>query len=323
MSRQTQRLKRVIAGWQQRGHWPHALLLSGVPTPVMLSLAMQVAKTRLCEEQSACSNCASCSWFDSGNHIDFHLLASSPTAEEFDLRIESENTSVRRLIRKDDVTALLGRLALHAHVQNGWRVVLLVHPEELHTAAANALLKTLEEPGERTFFLLISEQPRAVLETIISRCQQLSLPPLEHQKLVKELRESGEDSKVVGALAALQARGINLSSEDLLAWRVDAMEWLSACAAGEDHRRLLALDRMNKASDADRMMGLALSLTLDLSRLQNGMQQSALTHGDLADELGALAGAGPWLDLAQTIADARPALARNVRLHTLLIGASL
>jgi hypothetical protein len=58
-------------------------------------------------------------------------------------------------------------------------------------------------------------------------------------------------------------------------------------------------------------------------RLQSGMQHQALTHSDLAEALAPIAGAGPWLDLAQTIADARPALRRNLRIQTLLMGASL
>ena len=125
------------------------------------------------------------------------------------------------------------------------------------------------------------------------------------------------------ALAELERRGLLMGSEELAAMRVDAIAWLQAIAKGEEHNRLLALDRMNKASDPDRMMGLCLSLTLDLMRLQSGMQQHALTHSDLADALAPIATAGAWLDLAQTISDARPALRRNLRIQTLLMGASL
>ena len=58
-------------------------------------------------------------------------------------------------------------------------------------------------------------------------------------------------------------------------------------------------------------------------RLQSGMQAADLTHGDLADELLVLAPAGPWLDLAQTLAAVRPALKRNLRLTSLLMGATV
>ena len=72
------------------------------------------------------------------------------------------------MIRKEQIAATLRRLALHAQRPGGWRVLLLLNPEELHRAAANALLKSLEEPSGR-FFILVSNQPRAVLETIVSR----------------------------------------------------------------------------------------------------------------------------------------------------------
>ena len=68
-------------------------------------------------------------------------------------------------------------MALHAQRPGGWRVLLLLNPEELHRAAANALLKSLEEPSERAFFILVSNQPRG-LETIVSRCQRLAPRPL-------------------------------------------------------------------------------------------------------------------------------------------------
>ena len=289
----------------------------------MLELAFGLAKQRLCEEGNACDACRSCRWFDGGNHLDFHLLASPPTAQDLNLRLDEEHSGTRRQIKKEAIAAVLRRLALRAHVEGGWRVLVLVHPEELHTAAANALLKTLEEPGDSVFFILVSAQPRAVLETIISRCQQLNLPPPSRDGLAAKHRAAGEAENSAPTLAELERRGLMLNGEELAVMRADAMAWLQAIAKGEEHNRLLALDRMNKASDPDRMMGLCLSLTLDLMRLQSGMQQHALTHRDLADALAPMATAGAWLGLAQTIADARPALRRNLRIQTLLMGASL
>ncbi len=320
---QKQRLDRVVAGWQKRGQWPHAVMLSGGASATMVELALELAKRRLCATENACGECPSCRWFAGGNHLDFHLLASAPTAQELGLPVDQDQAATRRLIKKEAVAATLRRLALRSHVEGGWRILLLVHPEELHTAAANALLKTLEEPGESVFFILVSAQPRAVLETIISRCQQLNLPPPSRDELAAKHQDAGEPVSSAPTLAELERRGLLMSSDELASMRGDALAWLEAIAQGKEHSRLLALDRLNKASDPDRMMGLCLSLTLDLMRLQSGMQHHALTHGDIVDALEPLAGAGPWLDLAQTIADARPALRRNLRIQTLLMGASL
>jgi hypothetical protein len=324
MSARSNPLEQVMTGWQQRDQWPHALLLSGASSSALLDLGRKLAKTRLCVSGNHCDACDSCRVFDSGNHLDFHLLASSVTAEELDLRYIAEGpATTRRLIRKEQIASTLRQLALHARRANGWRVLLLVHPEELHSAAANALLKSLEEPGDRVFFILISAQPRAVLETIISRCQQLALPPPSRDELTHDLTAQGVQVSCAHTLAELRRRGLNWDVSDLEERRPLVVNWLSALADQQEHQRLLALDRLGKDHDPDQIIEVALSLTLDLMRLQSGMQAADLTHSDLADDLMPLAPAGPWLDLAQTLAAARPALRRNVRLTSLLMGATI
>ena len=324
MSAGSNQLEQVMAGWKQRDQWPHALLLSGASSKVLLALGRQLAKTRLCVSGTRCDVCDSCRVFDSGNHLDFHLLASGITAEELDLQYDAEGpATTRRLIRKEQIATTLRQLALHARRAEGWRVLLLVHPEELHSASANALLKSLEEPGDRVFFILLSAQPRAVLETIISRCQQLALPPPSREDLAGELIAQGVQGSLATTLAELQRRGLNWDVSDLEERRPLVVNWLRAMAEHQEHQRLLALDRLGKDQDPDQIIELALSLTLDLMRLQSGMQAADLTHGDLADELLALAPAGPWLDLAQTLAAVRPALKRNLRLTSLLMGATV
>lgn len=324
MSAQENRLKQVVSGWQGRGKWPHALLLSGASGPTLLKLALNLSKTRLCSTGTSCGHCDSCRVFESGNHLDFHVLASRITAEELGLNIDIDGpATTRRLIRKEQIAATLRQLSLCAQREQGWRVLLLVNPEELHGASANALLKSLEEPGDRVFFILISNQPRAVLETIISRCQQLTLPPPTREELAQVLIAEGCDPKRAHTLAELQRRGLNFAESDLDERRQMLISWLTAVAHNHDHQRLLCLDKINKDHAPDQILELALSLTLDLMRLQSGMPTIELTHRDLAKQLNELAQAGPWINLTQTLANARSALKRNVRLSSLLMGATI
>lgn len=82
----------------------------------------------------------------------------------------------------DEVRRLRSFLA-HRAVSDGWRVVIVDEANELNVNAANALLKSLEEPPARTVFMLVSSAPGRLVPTIRSRCRTLALPPLDDQAL--------------------------------------------------------------------------------------------------------------------------------------------
>jgi DNA polymerase-3 subunit delta' len=82
----------------------------------------------------------------------------------------------------DEVRRLRSFLA-HRAVSDGWRVVIVDETNELNVNAANALLKSLEEPPARTVFLLVSSAPGRLVPTIRSRCRTLLLPPLDEKAL--------------------------------------------------------------------------------------------------------------------------------------------
>jgi DNA polymerase-3 subunit delta' len=315
------RAERAVSAWERRGQWPHALLISGGSIAAMVQCASALAQRRLCATTSSCGSCDACRWLASGNHLDFHLLASGPSAAELGLAVEIEGDRSRRIIRKEEVARCLRKLALRARVEDGWRALLLVRPEELHISAANALLKTLEEPGERVFFIIVSSHPRGVLDTIVSRCQQLRMEPPSRSELTALHQRAGESDAIAPVLAELDRRAIAFSAEELGDQRAELLSWLSAIATGADHQRLAALDKINRTADPERTLKLALSLVLDLLRIEAGMDRAALTHLDLADELAGLADRSGWLDLAMQLSQGQPALRRNIRLGSLLMGA--
>jgi DNA polymerase-3 subunit delta' len=84
----------------------------------------------------------------------------------------------------------------HTVGAEGWRVIIVDSADELNIAAANALLKSLEEPPPRALFLLVTSQPGALLPTIRSRCRRLDLQPLDAENLRR------------AATAALEAAGM-------------------------------------------------------------------------------------------------------------------
>jgi DNA polymerase-3 subunit delta' len=183
--------------WQRwaglRAREPHALLLKGPEGTGKLDFAMTLAQSLLCGKTMfcglACENCDSCHWFEQGTHPDFRLVQPEILAAQDDEEKEG-GKKPSRVITVEQIRALSNFFNLSAH-QGGYRVV-LVHPAEaMHPSAANALLKSLEEPQGRILFILVTHKPQRLLPTIRSRCLALAapLPPVEQS--LEWLREQG------------------------------------------------------------------------------------------------------------------------------------
>lgn len=171
----------------------HALLVQGPAGVGQFELALALAQAWLCESRApqapACGQCASCHLFAAGSHPDFQFLVPEALRESLGLNPDegegggegkASKTKPSREIKIDAVRQMLGFAQVTA--ARGQAKVVLVHPAEaLNMVAANALLKTLEEPAGKLRFVLTSAAPEALLPTIRSRCQpvQLGLPPQE------------------------------------------------------------------------------------------------------------------------------------------------
>ncbi|MFN3868696.1 MAG: DNA polymerase III subunit delta', partial [Hyphomicrobiaceae bacterium] len=142
-------------------------------------------------------------------------------------------------ISVDDVRRLRTFLGLRA-AEGAWRVVIVDSADELNVNAANALLKSLEEPPPRTLFVLISAEPGRLLPTIRSRCRRLDLAPLE----------TGDLKAAVGQ--ALTAAGRDLP---------DAERWATLLRLAEGSvRRALALEGEGGIALYEQILGLLSSL---------------------------------------------------------------
>lgn len=183
------------AAWQrlraQDARLPHALLLSGEVGIGKLAFARHLAQALLCEggvpEQAPCGHCDGCRWFELGHHPDYRELAlQSGDGEEEEGAKKKSSTQ----ITIDQVRELNDFVNLSAH-RGGRRVTLIQPADALNLAAANALLKTLEEPPENAMFILVSQQWRRLLPTLRSRCRRLPLPLPERAPALQWLAEQG------------------------------------------------------------------------------------------------------------------------------------
>jgi DNA polymerase-3 subunit delta' len=185
--------------WQRwlglRTRLPHAILLKGARGIGKLDFAMNLASSLLCEKPladgMACQDCPSCHWFLQETHPDFRLLQPDALAETVDgEERESAKKKPSRQISVDQVRSLAGFANLSAH-RGGHRVVLIHPAEAMNTNAANALLKTLEEPSAQMLIILVSHKPQQLLPTILSRCLALTLPMPSLEQGTTWLKQQG------------------------------------------------------------------------------------------------------------------------------------
>jgi DNA polymerase-3 subunit delta' len=196
------------AAWQQiqqlRDRLPHAILFHGPEGIGKTVFAEHVAQSVLCQsplpEGHACGRCASCGWFAQYSHPDYRcvrpeILDDAPAAdgEEAEDAAEVKKKSAKapsKEIKIDQIRALADFMNISTHRQ-GMRVVLLYPAEALNTAAANALLKTLEEPPPNTLFLLASHGLDRLLPTILSRCRKFAMPMPGRDEALAWLEQQG------------------------------------------------------------------------------------------------------------------------------------
>lgn len=147
--------------WQlgQVGRLHHALLFTGTRGIGKEWLAQQLSERLLCQQpaQAPCGQCKSCLLMRAGHHPDF-------------LKLSSDSSIGVDAVREVSV------FFQQSSQQGGAKVVSLPQAHKMTEAASNALLKTLEEPGQQCFLMLQTDHPDRLLPTILSRCQVWALP---------------------------------------------------------------------------------------------------------------------------------------------------
>lgn len=135
---------------------PHALLFTGMAGLGKLSTAWQYAAVLLCQADThqPCGDCVGCRLYEAGHHPDYHVV----TLEE-----------KSHVIKVDQIRALLPLLQ-QTPQQGAYRVVIIHPADTLNTAAANSLLKILEEPGRNTVLMLVTSRMMQLPMTLRSRC---------------------------------------------------------------------------------------------------------------------------------------------------------
>ncbi len=202
----------------------HAQLFSGPEGCGSLALALAYAMYISCENRTvkdSCGTCKSCVKYEKMIHPDLHfvfpVIKDKKNAEPVsDAYIEQWREFVRQspyftinnwlnlievenaqgLIFASEAGEIIKKLSLKTF-ESDFKVMIIWLPEKMHPATANKLLKLIEEPPEKTLFLLVSDEPDKLLPTIVSRCQIIKIPGFAESEIKEFLKAkySTDDNK--------------------------------------------------------------------------------------------------------------------------------
>jgi DNA polymerase-3 subunit delta' len=199
--------ERALLDAYRGGHMPHAWLIGGTAGIGKATLAYRLARFVLAYPNiTAPAVQAASSLAVDPEHPVARRIAAQGHADLLVLRrTVGESGKLRSVIAVDDVRRTVPFFGSTAG-EGGWRICIVDAADELNASSANALLKIIEEPPQRSLFLLVSHAPGRLLPTIRSRCRRLSLQPLARDDLVRAVAAAtggpADDAKVEAAIAA-------------------------------------------------------------------------------------------------------------------------
>lgn len=175
----------LVPAWNQwlesvnNGHLSAATLFAAEKGIGVEQLLKPIAKGMLCQNgNEGCGFCHSCRLFDSGSNPDFHHIQPEKIGKSITVE------QIRRA----------NRLAVESSQLGGYRVIMIEPADAMNESAANALLKTLEEPAEKCCFLLVSHQTNRIPATILSRCRKTSLTNPRVDVILSWLAQQGHEN---------------------------------------------------------------------------------------------------------------------------------
>ncbi|MGD2117877.1 MAG: DNA polymerase III subunit delta' [Chromatiales bacterium] len=222
-----------ILPWQQaqwrnmqaaiaEGRLPHALLLTGQQGIGKMHFARCLAAALLCQSSvngHACGKCNACHLLQVGNHPDLHLI--EPEEKGGVIKVDS----IRKLVEENSLTPHLANIKLH----------IIRDADRMNIAAANSLLKTLEEPSPNTLILLVCAHTENLPATIKSRCQKLAFPLPDAGQALQWLQQQGGDAaeQLLALAGGAPLAALDLQQQDALQQRDELFQALLQISRGK------------------------------------------------------------------------------------------
>jgi DNA polymerase-3 subunit delta' len=311
-----ERPKRFLQAALRSERLAHALLFHGKEQIGKLLTARVLAQAVNCEADpppdppDACGACRSCHQIESGSHPDVMILTATSGKGETESAREIESRFIYR--------PLIGRL----------KIVILDNADLLRREAANALLKTIEEPPPDSLILLISSRPEALLPTIRSRCQEIRFAPLALDVVEAAVRQRrGLTEKDARFLAIVSGGRLGLAleadPEALRAERAEFLRLVSPETVESISGLLSACEAIGKSDRAEASLGWLAAWFRDLVIVKVGGDRARLLNADCLEQLEALAArlkVDTIADLAAYVESMHRGLERNLNKQLMLEG---
>lgn len=267
----------VLQNALRRQRIPHAYVFAGNEGVGKKLAALTLAKALNCRElaDDACDRCVSCHKIAAGNHPDVSV-------------IEPEG----QFIKIDQIRALQKDVGYKPY-EGKRKVYILDQAETLRTEAANALLKTLEEPSADALLILVTANVYALLPTVISRCQSVRFIALGVQKLTALLVQAKqlppEQAQLIASLAeGCPGRALTMDTAATLAKRDFVEQLLQTLSSGLRDVRILfaqAEQLVAQKTDVQEFLDILLVWYRDMSILQAQGDPALLANIDGVDRL--------------------------------------
>lgn len=252
-------IKQQLAETYHTGRTAHAQIFMAKPGNGALPLALAYAQFLLCEQPQAQDSCGVCSacrktskWVHPDLHFSYPTVGSKATSTQFikewrEALSENPYLSINQWLQylgadnkqgnitKDECLSIVQRLSFKA-LEGRFKIMILWLPEFLGKEG-NRLLKPIEEPRPNTVFLLVSEQPEKILNTILSRCQLVKIPRLDEEEIQTALETQQQLPPTKAQRIAQLANGdynhaLSLVEEPEEHWANLFLYWLRVCYQG-------------------------------------------------------------------------------------------
>ncbi len=296
---------------------PNALLFTGPDGVGKKQFAVELARGLVCtavDRSEACGHCAACKragevsipTFEKGDESDYVFFSQHPDVGMV--------VPFRRNLRVGAIRAL-EREANFRPYEASARIFIVDDADKMNDAAANALLKTLEEPPSTSHIILIAARADTLLATIRSRCQTIRFAPVAFDELETHLIEAYDFTPEDAALAARVSggsvgRAIEIVPASFRTQRSAMLNVLKAAVSNNRRELLVASEEMSDAKNKEEYeekLGILQTLTHDVWLLRNGGDEGEVLNLDIKPELIKIAEAtnsstlAHWLGEIETI----------------------